>query len=419
MSAALSRDKKNSVYDILVVGAGPAGLVIAAALCQQGARVACLAQAGPDQPWPNTYGIWADDLDQLGLGDVLSHRWTDTSCYALDQEIPLQRAYGLFDNQKLKARLLETCQRGGMDWHCSNAVELEQGQSFSVVTGSDFKKVSARLVIDTSGHNPVFVRRPSAQQLAFQTAYGVAGIFSVPPVRAGQMVLMDYRSAHLSSEERRGPPTFLYAMDLGNGLYFVEETSLAHTPALSFEFLQQRLERRLAWLGTRSLETRQIERCIFPMNAPLPDLNQDVFGFGASASMVHPASGYLIGGILRRAPELARSIIASLDSGAAPRETARRAWSRLWPLQARRKRGLYLFGLGSLLSFDQPVLEMFFAAFFNLPPARWSSYLSDTLSTAQVMQTMLALFISAPAALRLALIRAASRRPSVGGAWGV
>ena len=37
----------------------------------------------------------------------------------------------------------------------------------------------------------------------------------------------------------------------------------------------------------------------FPMNLPLPIKKQFVLGFGGAASMVHPASGYMIGSLLK------------------------------------------------------------------------------------------------------------------------
>ena len=40
-------------------------------------------------------------------------------------------------------------------------------------------------------------------------------------------------------------------------------------------------------------------------NLPLPDRNQPVLAFGGAASMVHPASGYMVGSLLRRGPDLA------------------------------------------------------------------------------------------------------------------
>ena len=51
---------------------------------------------------------------------------------------------------------------------------------------------------------------------------------------------MDYRCDHLSEEQRSEPPTFLYAMDLGDGVFFVEETSLALAPGVPYDVLKQR-----------------------------------------------------------------------------------------------------------------------------------------------------------------------------------
>ena len=72
---------------------------------------------------------------------------------------------------------------------------------------------------------PNFVARPAGNP-AFQTAYGVLGRFSAPPVKPGQMLLMDFQDDFLTPAERT-TPTFLYAMDLGDGLFFAEETSLS------------------------------------------------------------------------------------------------------------------------------------------------------------------------------------------------
>ena len=47
------------------MGAGPAALCIVAELVEQGLEVKALASHPPDEPWPNTYGIWAEEVDEL------------------------------------------------------------------------------------------------------------------------------------------------------------------------------------------------------------------------------------------------------------------------------------------------------------------------------------------------------------------
>ena len=95
---------------------------------------------------------------------------------------------------------------------------------------------------------------------------------------------MDYRCDHLSEAERRcGPPTFLYAMDFGGGRFFVEETSLALAPEVPYDVLKARLLKRLAHRGIQVLAVEEEEFCLFPMNMPLPDLDQQLLAFGGGA----------------------------------------------------------------------------------------------------------------------------------------
>ncbi len=272
----------------------------------------------------------------------------------------------------------------------------------------------ARLVIDATGHEPRFVQRPNDGPVAGQAAYGIVGRFAAPPVQPGQFVLMDYRSDHLRPEERAEPPTFLYAMDLGGGTFFVEETSLALAPPLPFPLLQDRLHRRLAHRGTPVTEIEHEEFCLFPMNPALPDPAQRVVGFGGAASMVHPSSGYMVGGLLRRAPELARAIASALDSspssgsgagdddGAAAIAAA--AWEALWPAPLRRKHALYRFGLEKLMRFSEAELRHFFHTFFHLPSEQWVGFLANTLPVPELLQAMVRLFATAPSGVQRGLI---------------
>ena len=70
-----------SRFDVLVIGAGPAALCIAAALVERGLQVQGLAPHHPAEPWPNTFGIWGPELDELALQHLLEHRWSHCSSY--------------------------------------------------------------------------------------------------------------------------------------------------------------------------------------------------------------------------------------------------------------------------------------------------------------------------------------------------
>lgn len=396
------------MFDALVIGSGPAGLAIAAALCDEGLNVAGLAPAPPPVEWPNTYGIWCDELEPMNLAHLLSHRWQNTVVYACQREIALQRDYGLFDNTKLQHYFMERCDRGQMTWHQETAVAVEHLANHSSVKTTAGTTLSARIVIDASGHKSALLNRPKSDRIAYQAAYGIVGRFSSPPIAPQQFVLMDYRADHLLPGERKAPPTFLYAMDLGNDIFFVEETSLANSPAVTFEVLQQRLEKRLAFRGVQVKEVHHVEYCLFPMNLPLPSFEQSVVGFGGAASMVHPASGYMVGALLRRAPGVAKTIKYAIEHlNDSPARLATPAWQTLWSRDERRKRALYLFGLENLMRFDEQTLQAFFASFFQLPRSQWSAFLANTLSTPEMVQTMMNLFGHTTHDVRWNLMRSA------------
>lgn len=422
--------------DVIVVGAGPAGLSLVAELATVGLNVTGIAPHLPDHPWPNTYGIWEDELVPLALTHLLAHCWQDCVSYFYDgsgqaQEVPHHRVYALFDNQALQHHLLAKAERGAgrVTWQQGYAVQANHDATGATVTLRSGETARGRVVIDAGGHHAALLNRQPApitaatgkedpthdaapghpvsanltrqtatQPIAYQTAYGVVGRFSAPPVRTDQLVLMDYRADHLDEQARRHePPTFLYAMHLGGDRYFVEETCLAHAPAVALSRLEARLHRRLARRGIEIVATEHIERCFFPMNLPIPDLHQPIVGFGSAAAMVHPASGYQVGSALHRAPTVADALAAGLGTpGGEPARAAAAAWRAVWPRNRLRRHQLYRFGLQNVLTFDEAQLHAFFMTFFGLPSWMWRGYLSNTLSTVHLMQTMLTLFGRAP-----------------------
>ncbi len=407
--------------DVLVVGGGPAALAIAAELAERQLAVAVLAVADPRDPWPNTYGIWGDEVDALGLGHLLEHRWSHTCSYFGPTPTRHGRDYGLFDKTLLQQFWLERCEAAGVQWLRGLAQQLSHAGGRSQVRyipagDADPAMIEARLVVDASGHQAVFVQRPDRGPVAGQAAYGVVGRFSAPPVEPGQFVLMDYRADHLSGAERQEPPTFLYAMDLGEGRFFVEETSLALAPPVPYDTLRSRLQRRLAHRGVAIEQVEHEEFCLFPMNLPLPDLDQPVLGFGGAAAMVHPASGYMVGALLRRAPGVADAVAAALaaDPAASPAQLAQAGWQALWPLELRRKHALYQFGLEKLMRFSESQLRAHFATFFALPDAQWYGFLANTASVPELVAAMVRLFATAPWSVKAGLMGMQGRELALG-----
>lgn len=397
--------------DVLVIGSGPAALAIAAALVERGLRLEALALDDPAAPWPNTYGIWGPEADRAGLGHLLAHRWSDTVSWFGPEPTRHGIDYGLFDKCGLQQHWLELLAAAPVVWHRGRAVAIEHHPAHSVVSMAGGDQLAARLVVDASGHDPVFVQRPQGEPIAGQAAYGIVGRFSAAPVDPDQFVLMDFRADHLSAAERQAePPSFLYAMDLGEGRFFVEETSLALAPPLPNPLLRERLLRRLAHAGLTVEAIEHEEFCLFPMNLPLPALDQRVVGFGGAASMVHPASGYLVGSLLRRAPDLAAAIAAALSDPSLDGEAvARQAWEGLWPLELRRRHALFRFGLEKLMRYPEDQLRAFFTTFFAMPREEWSGFLTNTLPLPRLVGAMVRLFAKAPWSVRSGLIEQRGR----------
>ncbi|MGD1854317.1 MAG: lycopene beta cyclase [Leptolyngbyaceae cyanobacterium] len=383
------------MFDVLIIGAGPAAVIMAAALAKHGLSLQGLAPMAPDTPWPNTYGVWCDELEALGLSDLVGHRWQNTVSYfgkaAATQPTRHRRDYGLFDKHKLQHHFLQ--QLSDMTWHLGKAATITHKADHSCVTTENGDDLKAKLVIDTTGHNAALVKRTSVNRpVAYQVAYGLVGKFSKPPVAPGQFSLMDYRAEHLSPEQLTGPPTFLYAMDMGNDVFFIEETSLALTPAMSYDALKQRLQQRLDADGVEVQDIHHTEHCLFPMNQPLPDISQRVLGFGGAASMVHPATGYMVGAMLRRAPAVGDEIATSIANGDTGDAIAQAGWHTLWSTERLRKHHIYQFGLETLMRFDHPRLCQFFDSFFQLPQAKWSGFLADTLTPFELVMAMVTMF---------------------------
>ena len=403
--------KNREILDIIILGSGPAALCLAAELANQDLNIKCISTKSPYDKWSNTYGIWASELEELGLESLLSHRWSATVSFfgnGLDKKgnLPIDHKYdyGLIDREAFQEALLQKCK--GISWENDKAIEIYTINKLSQVVCESGLKLKSRLVIDASGHKSKFIKRPFSKKVAQQAAYGVVGKFSSPPVQKDQFVLMDYRSDHLSKKELFESPSFLYAMDLGNDVFFVEETSLASFPALSFDYLKNRLVNRLRKRGITIETIVHEENCLFPMNLPLPFRTQPILAFGGAASMVHPASGYMVGSLLRRAPMLAKQLNIYLqDPSLTSIQLAQKGWKILWPNELIQRHKLYQYGLKRLMSFDEKMLRSFFLNFFQLSTEEWAGFLTNTLPLPKLIYVMTKMFIKSPLNIKLGMLK--------------
>ena len=403
--------KNDQIFDILILGSGPAALCLASELAIHNLSIQCISTKSPYDKWDNTYGIWASELEDLGLESLLSHRWSNTVSYfgnginkSGNNATNHQYDYGLIDREAFQNELLKRCK--GIKWLNETAIKIYTQNKISEVLCKSGLKLKSRLVIDASGHKSNFIKRPSSKGVAQQAAYGIVGRFSSPPVNKNQFVLMDYRSDHLEKNELLEAPSFLYAMDLGNDIFFVEETSLASYPALSKGFLKKRLKNRLNKKGIIIKDIFHEEDCLFPMNLPLPFKNQSILAFGGAASMVHPASGYMVGSLLRRAPLLAKKLKIYLKNpDLSSIELARKGWDILWPSELIQRHKLYQYGLKRLMSFDEKMLRSFFLNFFQLSTKEWSGFLTNTLPLPKLIFVMSKMFIKSPLKIKLGMLK--------------
>lgn len=399
--------------DVLVVGGGPAALAAAVGCAERGLSVTVLA--GEDRPWSANYGAWADELERLGYGGWLGPVWQDALVVLDDATtIAVGRRYGRVARRRLRGGMLDRCEALGVRVVWSSARDLRHDATGSTVSDDVGTAWRASIVVDASGHRPAFVRRAGEATL-FQAAVGVFARPEPNPFDPERMVFMDLRCDHLPASDPLGPatPTFLYVMPLSPQRAFVEETSLVRGPAVPFPLLRERLRARMAHRGITLTEPEGTELCLFPMDTPLPDLDQRVVGFGAAASMVHPASGYQLGRAFATADDLGRAIADGLAARRGPDAVARDAWRAIWTEEDLLRRELHLFGTRVVAELGAQDVRSFFETFFAMPRDTWSGYLAGRGDVASVVRAMGSMMVHGGFRTRWTLLRSGTRLPGV------
>eukprot|EP00249_Psilotum_nudum_P012412 c23771_g1_i1 orf=380-1834(-) len=362
---------KKSHVDLVVVGAGPAGLAVAKQVSEAGLNVCCV-DPRPQTIWPNNYGVWVDEFEAMGLLDCLDTTWGSAAVY-IDEKTTkyLKRPYGRVDRRRLKYKMMDQCIANGVKFHQANATSVIHEEHRSFVLCNDGLSIEADLVLDATGFSRCLVKYDKPYNPGYQIAYGIIAEVDGHPFALDKMVFMDWRDSHLHSNpilrsSNRKLPTFLYAMPFSADRIFLEETSLVARPGVPMEEIKRRLVHRLRHLGINVKRVEEDEKCVIPMGGPLPVIPQSVLGIGGTAGMVHPSTGYMVARALAAAPILANAIVQTLAKSDRSRgdDISAEIWRDLWPLDRRRQREFFCFGMDILLMLDLDGTRRFFDAFF-------------------------------------------------------
>lgn len=381
--------------DVIVVGGGPAGRALAAACGARGIRTLLLDRS-PLAPWRSTYGAWAHDLPADLPASVVAARATGRAIARTVWD--LGREYAVLDVPALRAHLDDGLARGGVEVRAARVTGAGPGE----VLLADGTRLRAPVIVDAGGHRQPTRGASARGPAAEQTAHGVVldQAAAAPLLSPGEALFMDWRPDH----GEPGWPTFLYAVPLGRGRVLLEETSLARRPGLPQPVLRRRLLARLARHGIAVPPDAATERVRFPVDTPRYGTpghrTPGVFGFGAAAPLVHPASGFSVATALSLAPAVADAIV-----GGSPEDV-------VWSLRARAVHRFRRIGLEALLRMPPGEVPGFFEVFFSLPEHHRWAYLGGRDDLAGTVAVMGALFGRSGWRMRSRLVTPALRPPA-------
>ena len=389
-------------HQIVVIGSGPAALSVAVSLAETGVSVSVVAP-DPFAAWVPNYGGWADQFPEDFAKNFFQQTYA-APCVRLPKsggasEKVLRGRYARIHKTKLQESYLSALKECRVSFYDTKVLTIEADGAQDTLQLESGQVLTADLVIDASGAQSPFVQKQGKGKEAYQLAYGQTIQTKPHGYRCGEMRFMDFTPL----QDNENIATFLYAMPLSHDTLFVEETILATRQQVSFDFLKDRLSKRLKKEGIEVTGVLDEEFCKIPLGLPLPKGQQRVIPFGAAASMVHPASGYLFSRIIATAPELAQLIASNL--GEQPKADLLKAGLDLiWPSSRRRTRELYMIGLEMLTRMDPKRNRDFFNAFFELPLESWRGFLDDTMSHYELGLTMSKMFALSKTGLRFSLV---------------
>lgn len=325
-------------FDICVVGLGPAGRGLAHRAAVAGLRVAAV-DPRPERLFPPTFSCWVDELPEWLPASAIAQLIAAPTVWTKGEH-RIERPYCVLSKAGLHAAL-------ALDDATVFADRARRVDAHEVEL-ADGTVIAAGAVFDTRGLPTLGKRRAASAHGIFVDAQTAA-----PMVAEGEGLLLDWRPENGAGPDE--PPSFLYAVPLGDGTVIFEETSLGLRGGMPQHELRKRTLNRLAAHGIQLTGGEPHEAAHYPLDQPPPKKGTAVaVPFGSLGGMMHPCTGYSVADSLA----LADTAVAAVQRGENPIEA-------LWPWRARavywmRMRGLW--GLGRLTT-DQSIAM--FDAFFT------------------------------------------------------
>ncbi len=225
-----------SLWDVAIIGAGPAGSTAALAALAEAPRSRVLLLDRADFPRDKTCGDGIaphaiDVLTDLGAGDVVDG-WTplhrlDLSCEGRGVEGALARSVWVIPRRVFDARLVERAVGAGAVLRKHRVRDLRRVADRTVIDD----QFSAKVVIGADGAHSV-VRSSVEGHVGSARALAIRGYAPITEALAGRQLIR---------YGKRAQPSYAWSFDRGDGLCNVGYGELAD-PGLSKDLLLEQLE---------------------------------------------------------------------------------------------------------------------------------------------------------------------------------